>query len=306
MAHLIENEVFLAFSTYATIVILKMMLMAPMTAYFRFTRGAFANEEDVRGKTDEEKKKLLRTHPDVERVRRCHQNDLENIIPFVVIGLLYALTGPDLSTALLHFRVFVGSRICHTLAYVLPLPQPSRALSWMTGMAVTFSMAYRVLSTLHLWKMEKLTHMIDSEVFLAFSSYATVVILKMMLMSPMTSYFRLTKKVFANMEDTKLVSSTEDKKLVRVDPDVERVRRCHQNDLENIIPFVVIGLLYALTGPDLSTALLHFRVFVGSRIFHTIAYVLPLPQPSRGLSWMTGMAVTFSMAYRVLSTALYL
>lgn len=39
MAHLMEDEVFLAYSTYATVVILKMLLMAPMTAYFRITRG---------------------------------------------------------------------------------------------------------------------------------------------------------------------------------------------------------------------------------------------------------------------------
>uniref|UniRef100_A0A3B4V3T0 Microsomal glutathione S-transferase 1 n=1 Tax=Seriola dumerili TaxID=41447 RepID=A0A3B4V3T0_SERDU len=113
-------------------------------------------------------------------------------------------------------------------------------------------------------------------------------------------------QVFANLEDTKFVSSAEDKKLVRTDPDVERVRRCHQNDLENVIPFVVVGLLYALTEPELSTALLHFRLFAGSRIFHTIAYVGALPQPSRGLSWIVGMLVTFSMAYRVLSTVLLL
>ncbi|XP_071358141.1 microsomal glutathione S-transferase 1-like [Trachinotus anak] len=148
--------------------------------------------------------------------------------------------------------------------------------------------------------------MMDSQVFQSFSTYATIVILKMMLMSPLTSYFRLTRKVFANPEDTKFVSSAGDKKLVRTDPDVERVRRCHQNDLENIIPFVVVGLLYALTEPELSAALLHFRLFAGSRIFHTFAYVAALPQPSRGLSWMLGMLVTFSMAYRVLSTVLFL
>ncbi|XP_074481337.1 microsomal glutathione S-transferase 1.2 isoform X2 [Sebastes fasciatus] len=147
MAGLMEDDVFMAFTTYAAIVLLKMMLMGPMTAYFRFTRGAFSNEEDVALKAAEERKKLLRIHPDVERVRRCHQNDLENIIPFVVIGLLYALTGPELSTALLHFRVFAGSRICHTISYVFALPQPSRALCWFVGMLVTFCMAYRVLST---------------------------------------------------------------------------------------------------------------------------------------------------------------
>jgi len=68
----------------------------------------------------------------------------------------------------------------------------------------------------------------------------------------------------------------------------------------------VIGLLYALTGPDLSTALLHFRVFVGSRFIHTVSYVMSLPQPSRAMSWAVGMITTFSMAYRVLTTALHL
>ncbi|XP_049423101.1 microsomal glutathione S-transferase 1-like [Epinephelus fuscoguttatus] len=147
MAKLMEDEVFMAFTTYATIVILKMMLMAPMTAYHRITKGAFANEEDVAMKSAEERKKLLRTDSNVERVRRCHLNDLENVVPFVLVGLLYALTGPDLSTALLHFRVFAGSRIFHTISYVCAFPQPCRGLSFMVGMLVTMSMVYRVLNT---------------------------------------------------------------------------------------------------------------------------------------------------------------
>ncbi|XP_065807336.1 microsomal glutathione S-transferase 1 [Labrus bergylta] len=147
MVKLMDDEVFKAFTTYAAVVIIKMLLMAPMTAFYRFSRGAFANEEDVALKSAEDRKKQLRTHPDVERVRRCHQNDLENIVPFVVIALLYTLTGPSLSSALLHFRVFAGSRIFHTLSYVCVLPQPCRALSWMIGMLSTFSMAYRVLSS---------------------------------------------------------------------------------------------------------------------------------------------------------------
>ncbi|XP_029318357.1 microsomal glutathione S-transferase 1.2 [Cottoperca gobio] len=147
METLMENEVFRAFTTYAAIVILKMLLMAPLTAYYRITRGAFSNDEDVAMKATEERKKLLRTHPDVERVRRCHQNDIENVIPFVGLALLYTLTGPELSTALLHFRIFAGSRICHTISYVCALPQPCRGLSWMVGILTTFSMAYRVLST---------------------------------------------------------------------------------------------------------------------------------------------------------------
>ncbi|XP_028810811.1 microsomal glutathione S-transferase 1.2 [Denticeps clupeoides] len=148
MGDLADSEVFSAFATYATIVILKVMFMAPLTAYFRMTRKAFSNIEDTwHGKTPEEKKRMLQVNPDVERVRRCHLNDLENVIPFVLVGLLYALTGPDLPAALLHFRVFVASRFCHTVAYIAALPQPSRALSFFVGLGATLSMAYRVLST---------------------------------------------------------------------------------------------------------------------------------------------------------------
>ncbi|NXO60406.1 MGST1 transferase, partial [Aramus guarauna] len=156
-------------------------------------------------------------------------------------------------------------------------------------------------------KMAKLTHFIDNDVFRAFATYTTIVLLKMMLMSLITAYFRITRKAFVNPEDTASFGKGESaKKYLRTDPDVERVRRGHLNDLENIVPFLVIGLLYALSGPELSTALLHFRIFAGARIIHTFAYLIPLPQPSRGLSWAVGYAVTISMAYKVLKTALYL
>ncbi|XP_056444606.1 microsomal glutathione S-transferase 1-like isoform X3 [Gadus chalcogrammus] len=148
--------------------------------------------------------------------------------------------------------------------------------------------------------MPELTQVVDSEVITAYATYVVIVVLKMMLMAPLTSYYRMKKKVFANLEDTKLAHPVEEPKFVRVDPDVERVRRCHQNDLENVVPFVLVGLLYSLTGPDAATAVTYFRVFAASRLCHTVAYVLPLPQPSRALSWLTGLVVTCCMAYRVL------
>ncbi|NWS43317.1 MGST1 transferase, partial [Probosciger aterrimus] len=156
-------------------------------------------------------------------------------------------------------------------------------------------------------EMARLTQFVDNEVFRAFATYATIVVLKMMLMSVTTSYFRLTRKAFDNLEDTVSFGTGESaKKLVRTHPDVDRVRRCHLNDLENIVPFFGIGLLYALSGPELSSALLHFRIFTACRIVHTFAYLIPLPQPSRGLSWAIGYVVTFSMAYNIMKSVLYL
>uniref|UniRef100_A0A8C7XZL2 Microsomal glutathione S-transferase 1 n=1 Tax=Oryzias sinensis TaxID=183150 RepID=A0A8C7XZL2_9TELE len=145
MTELLKDQVFMAFTTHAAIVTLKLLLMGPLTGYFRITRGSFVNLEDAPGKTVEEKRKTLKTNEEVERVRRCHQNDLENVLPFVFIGLLYALTGPSLSTALIHFRIFTGSRFCHTISYILALPQPSRGLSYAAGLGVTISMGVQVL-----------------------------------------------------------------------------------------------------------------------------------------------------------------
>ncbi|XP_071987976.1 microsomal glutathione S-transferase 1 [Engystomops pustulosus] len=149
MAQLADNEVFRAFATYAALVLVKMMLMSLMTAFFRITRKVFANPEDaaVHSKGGD-LKKYLRTDQDVERVRRCHLNDLENIVPFVGVGLLYALSNPDLSTALLHFRVFAASRVLHTISYLVPLPQPSRALTFFVGFLATLSMAFSTVRSL--------------------------------------------------------------------------------------------------------------------------------------------------------------
>ncbi|XP_074861202.1 microsomal glutathione S-transferase 1 [Carettochelys insculpta] len=155
--------------------------------------------------------------------------------------------------------------------------------------------------------MAKLAQLIDSEVFLAFATYTTIVLLKMMLLSIITAYVRMTRKAFCNPEDTAKFGKGENaKKYLRTDEDVERVRRCHLNDLENIVPFIGIGLLYTLSGPAVSTALLHFRIFVVARILHTIVYLTAVPQPSRALTWAAGYAVTISMAYRLLTSVWYL
>nr|XP_054769789.1 microsomal glutathione S-transferase 1-like [Lytechinus pictus] len=136
-----------------------------------------------------------------------------------------------------------------------------------------------------------------------FATYATIVLLKMILMAPMTAYHRITKNVFANPEDA-TGHSQKDKKVIFNDPDVERVRRCHLNDLENIVPFFGLGLLYALvSGASLTVITWHYRVFVISRILHTVAYVGALPQPSRGLCFLTGLLVNVSMAVQILRNA---
>ena len=104
---------------------------------FKFFQ-AFANKEDLKS----DKQKVVFNDEDVERVRRAHRNDLENVLPFIVIGFLYTLTNPAAGLAILLFRIGALARIVHTLVYaVVVIPQPARALSWMVCFASTFYMA---------------------------------------------------------------------------------------------------------------------------------------------------------------------
>lgn len=72
---------------------------------------AFENAEDLRGRENVEIKK----DEDVERVRRAHLNDLENIPAFILSGFFYVLTGPNVDLALWLFRIAVLARIGHTI-----------------------------------------------------------------------------------------------------------------------------------------------------------------------------------------------
>lgn len=138
-----DNPIFRMYLGYAALAIVKVLAMAPITAYHRIKNKAFANEEDA--KRGNKTIPLNTNHPDVERVRRCHQNDIENVIFFVALGLLYVATGPSIMAATWHFRIFVISRYIHTLAYLNAVPQPARALSFFIGLVTLFSMSYNIL-----------------------------------------------------------------------------------------------------------------------------------------------------------------
>ncbi|XP_055613815.1 microsomal glutathione S-transferase 1-like, partial [Uranotaenia lowii] len=100
--------------------------------------------------------------------------------------------------------------------------------------------------------------------------------------------------VFANPEDAATVS----RKLQPVfnDPDVERVRRAHRNDLENILPYFLVSFLYLLTGPSVAFAANLIRAAALGRILHSLVYaVVVIPQPARFLSFALTMGITIYM-----------
>lgn len=138
----LDKELFAAYAFYAGIVTLKMLIMSPLTARQRFKTNTFISSEDaVRPGTK------TGIAEDVERVRRAHQNDIENIVPFLILGFLYMFTNPAYSTALFVYRLFVGARLLHTIVYLFVIPQPARALTFFVNLGVNIYMAFKIIVT---------------------------------------------------------------------------------------------------------------------------------------------------------------
>ncbi|XP_017130550.1 microsomal glutathione S-transferase 1 isoform X2 [Drosophila elegans] len=134
----LENPVFCCYLFWATVLVVKMLLMSLLTAIQRFRYKIFPNQEDLFFKNLE----VQFNDPHVERVRRAHRNDMENILPYFIMSLIYISTNPSVGVACNLFRVASVARIIHTLVYaVYPVPQPSRILAFGTMLLITFYMA---------------------------------------------------------------------------------------------------------------------------------------------------------------------
>ncbi|BES92184.1 unnamed protein product [Nesidiocoris tenuis] len=133
----LDNPVFKAYLFYNAILVAKMLSMSFLTARQRVAKGVFPNPEDIVLSP----KSKIKVDEDVERVRRAHQNDLENITVYMVAAFGFVLTNPSPWLAINLFRAFTFARIAHTLVYaVVVVPQPARAIAFFVGTSVTIYM----------------------------------------------------------------------------------------------------------------------------------------------------------------------
>jgi len=144
----LQDPLFATYAIAASLMILKTVGMAWLTVYRMMSeKGGYRSPEDLR-------KTPLNPSPDpqqlapnerVERVRRIHQNDLENIPFFLVAGFLYVLTGPPLLLAQLLLYGYVISRLLHFAAYLGARTHDTRATLWTIGSLIMIFMAVRTL-----------------------------------------------------------------------------------------------------------------------------------------------------------------
>jgi uncharacterized MAPEG superfamily protein len=111
-------------------------------------QGGFVNPDDANAGPANPKPRpgQLDLNDDVDRSRRIHRNDLENIPAFLVVGLLFVAIGPPLVAAQWLMYGFVAARLAHTIAYSTAQSHEVRATFYSVGSLIVIAMAVWVLA----------------------------------------------------------------------------------------------------------------------------------------------------------------
>jgi len=144
----LANPVFQAYVVAAALMILKAVSMSWLTVQRMIkVNGGFRSPEDAQ-------KTPLNANPSpgqvgpneqVDRIRRIHLNDLENIPFFVGAGFLYVLSEPSLWVARALFGTYVVTRLLHFVAYFTARTHDTRAALWTPGSLIIVFMTVRAL-----------------------------------------------------------------------------------------------------------------------------------------------------------------
>lgn len=138
-----DNYALKIFALVAAIHGIHMLLLAFWTGTVRAMRKTFVNPEDA---ALNKASAAEQDHPDVQRVKRAHQNALENSVPFFIVGLLYALSSPSKLGAQAYLFTFLGARLLHTIFYLWG-KQPFRTMMFAIGALATIGMGVHVIRT---------------------------------------------------------------------------------------------------------------------------------------------------------------
>lgn len=143
-----DNPVFVTYMIAAAIMILKIMGQGWMTVYRMLkSDSGLASPEDVQtGLINKNPRpEQLELNDYVDRSRRMHRNDLENIPAFLAAGLIFVASGPSLLLANILMYSFVGARLAHTIAYTTKQTHEVRATFYTIGSVVVVIMAIYAL-----------------------------------------------------------------------------------------------------------------------------------------------------------------
>jgi glutathione S-transferase len=143
-----ENPVFVTYMIAGAIMILKIMGQGWMTVYRMLkSNSGLASPEDLQvGLINKNPQPgQLEINDYVDRSRRMHRNDLENIPAFLACGILFVAAGPSYLLANFLMYGFVGARLAHTIAYATKRSHEVRATFYTIGSVSVIIMALYVI-----------------------------------------------------------------------------------------------------------------------------------------------------------------
>jgi uncharacterized MAPEG superfamily protein len=143
-----QNPVFATYMIAAAIMIIKIMGQGWMTVYRMLkSDSGLASPEDLRpGMINKNPRaEQLELNDYVDRSRRMHRNDLENILPFLAAGLIFVAASPSPLLASILMYGFVATRLCHAIAYATKQSHEVRATFYTFGSLAVILMAVYAL-----------------------------------------------------------------------------------------------------------------------------------------------------------------
>jgi len=144
----LRDPLFATYAIAACLMILKAVAMSWLTVVRMMQeKGGFRSPEDLRRTplNPDPSPEQLAPNDRVERIRRIHLNDLENIPFFLVAGFLYILTAPPLWLAQTLLYGYVVSRLLHFAAYLTARTHDMRATLWTVGSLILVFITGRTL-----------------------------------------------------------------------------------------------------------------------------------------------------------------
>jgi glutathione S-transferase len=144
----LDNPVFVTYAIASAIMVLKVMGQGWMTVYRMMkSDSGLVNPEDLRQTplNKNPRPDQLEIYDYVDRSRRMHRNDLENIPGFWAAGLVFVTVQPPLLIAQILMYGFVLARLAHAIAYLTKQNHEVRATFYTIGSVAVIVMAVYAL-----------------------------------------------------------------------------------------------------------------------------------------------------------------
>ena len=142
MLSMTEFPAFRPLVLFSVLLVLKLGAGAFATANARRKSAVVLNPEDT--KVNPGSRVADEEAPATLRAKRAHLNDVENIPGFLVLALLFTLSGCSASAAWVYFGVYFVARALHTIFY-LNAVQPFRTVAFFVGQLAQLGIAVQLL-----------------------------------------------------------------------------------------------------------------------------------------------------------------